>query len=294
MSNTLHCTSIRIKTQEVVGSFLMQYGCGCQQQHPSRRRADLLIHWCGRNPRAVATGWLALAWVWACLGRSRFKALADQHGHYEPPPHNDLLEWVFWCIHFASFCITGSCVIRILWEGVGSGPWPSCQVSLMPTELLVSNFGMCFWRTGSPRLSILIWSRSNRSFFAEFHHSSFAAGQRVGSGLFHLDMCSVHGHWKRQRHLLSDGSEMFRAWRGWPSTFGRQTLPNSPNSGWIRTVTSSWATFIVAAYLQPHIRHEQINVFGASRRTASRPHDMRKANKVMWRQSMYDYKILHI
>ena len=189
MSNTLHCTSIRIKTQEVVGSFLMQYGCGCQQQHPSRRRADLLIHWCGRNPRAVTTGWLALAWVWACLGRSRFKALADQHGHYELPPHNNLLEWAFWCIHFASFCITGSCVIRILWEGVGSGPWPSCQVSLMPTELLVSNFGMCFWRTCSPRLSILIyliWSRSNRSFLQSFT-SQVLQLVRVGSGLFHLD-----------------------------------------------------------------------------------------------------------
>lgn len=92
-------------------------------------------------------------------------------------------------------------------------------MSLMHTELWVSNFGMCLWRTGSPRLNIRIWSRSNRSFFAEFHQSSFAAGQRVGSGLFHLDMCTVHGQWKRQRHLLSDGSEMFRAWRGWPSTF---------------------------------------------------------------------------
>ena len=30
--------------------------------------------------------------VWTCLGPSRFKALADQHGHYEHPPHNELLE----------------------------------------------------------------------------------------------------------------------------------------------------------------------------------------------------------
>ena len=82
---------------------------------------------------------------------------------------------------------------------------------------------------------------------------------------------------------------MFRAWRGWPRLFDWQTLPNSPNSGWIRTVTISRATFIVASYSQPHIRHEEINVFRARRRTDSRPHDMWKANTVMWRQPIYIY-----